>query len=250
MVFHDGDVVRVSEEDDFIAKKVYSFLCGPSRPAEESINVDSCYEPLLERQETDMLSPVVKEGIEDDAQEERDPSSTEVEALSSDDGAGELLRERHEVNVVAGHNDEIKKQNDPEEDCEFVDQCLCQMEIELGNVDCQTRLSPYKRAKFIDPDRVTSRAFRLLFLRSVSFDPLQAAQKMVQHFECKVDLFGDDKVAKDITLNDLDENDRKALQAGSVQFLPGTDREGRVVQVVVLRQLRCPTWENQVKKKK
>jgi hypothetical protein len=49
------------------------------------------------------------------------------------------------------------------------------------------------------------------------------------HFQHKLDLFGIEKLAKRITLDDLDEDDKAALLSGSVHMLRQKDRSGRTV---------------------
>ena len=56
-----------------------------------------------------------------------------------------------------------------------------------------------------------------------------AAKRVVKHFETKFNLFGPDRIGKDITLEDLDEHDMESLTSGGVQPLPGKDRGGRAI---------------------
>ena len=51
----------------------------------------------------------------------------------------------------------------------------------------------------------------------------------VQHFEHKVQLFGEEKLVKKLTLDDLDDDDKAALRPGSHLFLLGKDTVGRAV---------------------
>ena len=74
---------------------------------------------------------------------------------------------------------------------------------------------------------LTGNEFHLMFLRSTRFDPVFAAKKLVSYFQVKCDLFGPEKIAKEITLHDLDEEDMKALHDGNYMFLPLLDMAGR-----------------------
>jgi hypothetical protein len=58
-------------------------------------------------------------------------------------------------------------------------------------------------------------------------------------------LFGKEKLVKDITLNDLDEDDRTFLQAGTIQILPFTDSAKRpiICQIAGLRAFKTITNE-------
>ena len=62
----------------------------------------------------------------------------------------------------------------------------------------------YDRALFLSPKYVKDRSFRLLFLRAELLDGKKAAIKMVNHFQYKLELFGIEKLVKDIELEDLD----------------------------------------------
>ena len=62
----------------------------------------------------------------------------------------------------------------------------------------------YDRALFLSPKYVKDRSFRLLFLRAELLDGKKAAIKMVNHFQYKLELFGVEKLVKDIELEDLD----------------------------------------------
>ena len=88
-----------------------------------------------------------------------------------------------------------------------------------------------------------------MFLRSCQFDVKFAALRMVGYFEKKAELFGVDKLAKDITLGDLEEPDRKALEAGGVQVLPSRDRAGRLVTFFSPALLKRHNVESRVRRK-
>ena len=99
---------------------------------------------------------------------------------------------------------------------------------ELGKVTGRSRAA-YDLAMTLDPAYVTNRDFLLSFLRSDTFDVPKAASRILSHFQCKRNLFGDDKLARDITLDDLNKDDRSALLSGSHQFLGTKDVKGRTV---------------------
>jgi hypothetical protein len=87
-----------------------------------------------------------------------------------------------------------------------------------------------------------------MFLRSVSYDALEAARKMVDFFESKMQLFGEEKLAKKITLEDLDEDDMEALKTGSVRYLHRKDQSRRSILFVHPREFRYTHWKNQVRR--
>ena len=78
---------------------------------------------------------------------------------------------------------------------------------------------------------VASKSFRLKFIRADNFDIIKASQRLLKFFEHKLELFGYDKLTKDITQNDLSESpdDIQCLQSGFLQLLPGRDRAGRSI---------------------
>jgi len=89
----------------------------------------------------------------------------------------------------------------------------------------------YETAKSIDPTYVSNNDFRLQFLRAERFDVKKAASRLVLHFRIKHELFGREKLCKNITQDDLDDDDIDALYDGYQQILPLRDQAGRVVFV-------------------
>ena len=88
----------------------------------------------------------------------------------------------------------------------------------------------YERAKYMNEDYVQDRSFRLRFLRCDRFHSELAAQRMVQHFKIKQDLFGNGPVlARDVLLSDLSPEDILALESGYIQVLPVRDVAGRSI---------------------
>ena len=132
----------------------------------------------------------------------------------------------------------------PDEEPEFVDKCLKQMEDEIQKVK---KRAMYNKANFLAPTKVKDRDFRLMFLRATSFDPRAAAKRIILHFEYKAILWGENKVAKQITLDDLDEDDLAALAGGSFQLLPGKDMAGRGVGFIARKFSTFKTWQNGVR---
>jgi hypothetical protein len=117
------------------------------------------------------------------------------------------------------------------------------MEAELSKIKDK---KAYDRALFLSPRYVNNRFFRLLFLRAECLDGKRAAMKMVNHFQYKLELFGIEKLVKDIELEDLSEDDKEALMTGHFQFLREKDRGGRAVQFSSTKEIRFKTVENEV----
>eukprot|EP00980_Cylindrotheca_fusiformis_P027849 scaffold22560_cov135-Cylindrotheca_fusiformis.AAC.60 len=72
----------------------------------------------------------------------------------------------------------------------------------------------FDRAFQQDCDYVNSQ--RLKFLRAENFDPAAAASRMIAFFQIKEDLFGADKLSRDILLRDLSADDLESLRAGGI----------------------------------
>jgi hypothetical protein len=69
----------------------------------------------------------------------------------------------------------------------------------------------------------------LMFLRADCFRAHDAASRMMKHFDCKKDFFGEEKLCRDITLEDFNKHDLKCFENGSFQIAPTRDRAGRAV---------------------
>ena len=75
----------------------------------------------------------------------------------------------------------------PDEEPEFVENCLKQMDDEIQKIK---KRAAYNKAHFLAPTKVKCPEFRLMFLRATSFDPRAAAKRVVMHFQNKAELFG------------------------------------------------------------
>jgi hypothetical protein len=112
------------------------------------------------------------------------------------------------------------------EDPQLLVQGLESLNQELGKIKDNEFLNMALQTKSAhDP------AFRAMFLGAEDFDPARAAQRMVRHYEHKYNLFGREKLDGDIQLKDLSQDDLESLSCGAMQFLPRTDRAGRLVFV-------------------
>lgn len=113
-----------------------------------------------------------------------------------------------------------------EETPAFVAQKLAELDTHIATIKPK---KAYETAKALDAKYVRSRSLRLPFLRAVGFDASLAAKRIVQFFEAKQELFGTDKLVRDIRLDDLDRDDMAILQSGLGQILPLRDRAGRAI---------------------
>ncbi|CAJ1936553.1 unnamed protein product [Cylindrotheca closterium] len=71
--------------------------------------------------------------------------------------------------------------------------------------------------------------FRLRFLRAKLYNVREAVRKMMLLLECKAKFFGHDKVARDITLDDLSEEDKQLMLSGLYHIQDGRDQNGRLI---------------------
>lgn len=112
-----------------------------------------------------------------------------------------------------------------EEEETFISVSLHKLESHLEQIKSN---SVYEMAERMDPAFVRAKPFRLMFLRGNRFDIKESAENMLKFFEMKRQLFGVNKLVKDITVEDLDEDDIATLKTGFFQ-LAGRDRSGRLV---------------------
>jgi hypothetical protein len=112
------------------------------------------------------------------------------------------------------------------EDPAVLSNALVQLDMELQKI---TNKRAYDMAKAQRPEYVRNRRFLVKFLRAESRNAKNAAARIVRSFESKLELFGKDKLTKDITMNDLDPYERELLRSGNVQILPRKDLSGRTV---------------------
>jgi hypothetical protein len=88
----------------------------------------------------------------------------------------------------------------------------------------------YETALFVIPDHVTDDHFVLAFLRADQFDANAAAQRMVNYWERKVELFGTDRAFHPyLSIFDLKEEDYPAFRKGHHRLLPNPDESGRAL---------------------
>jgi hypothetical protein len=111
-----------------------------------------------------------------------------------------------------------------------VKKCFQQLQLELLEIKNK---SAYDQALIQNEAYVKDEKFSLMFLRADGFDPKNAAARVVSFFEAKLQLFGPELLARDIKLSDLDEDDVKCLESGYAQVLPGRDRAGRAILILL-----------------
>lgn len=153
----------------------------------------------------------------------KDVQPEDVDSLIAKEMSSLSIKDREKVYFdVHGVSDETK------ETPELITNSLREMRIELDNLP---NVEAYQTAISMDPGYVQNEKFLLKFLRTESFDVPKAARRVVRHFQSKLELFGKDKLVKDILQDDLDEESLAFLYDGSAQVLELRDRAGRLVIV-------------------
>ena len=161
-------------------------------------------------------------------------TAKELNALSLED------RERvfEEVHGIAHSADE---------DPATITQHLVDLDQAIPEVRLDT--SAYELAMSKEPSLQTDRSFRLMFLRAEDFNARRAARRLVKYFNSKRILFGEGKLTKRITLEDLNDDDMEALLRGSIQILP-KDQAGRPVVFLAGKHVKFKEWQNQVSRRR
>ena len=143
---------------------------------------------------------------------------TTLKSSGHDDGFDELLakelhglslKEREQVfHDIHGVSESL------EETPAFVAQKLAELDL---NVSKKKKRYAYDRAKAQNPEYVSSRRFRLAFLRAEKFDAEEAATRLVRFCEEKLLLFGEERLGRDITMQDFSKEDLDCVQSGMMQ---------------------------------
>jgi len=116
------------------------------------------------------------------------------------------------------------------EDAQFIRDCCDKLDKEIKRITNISARHAYDRCAFLNPKYVKSTSFRLLFLRADHYDAQRAANRIMHHFTKKLELFGYDMLAKDVTWDDLSDDDRASVEGGGGQFFPtAKDRTGRAI---------------------
>lgn len=126
---------------------------------------------------------------------------------------------------------------------EIIENLLQDFEHELQ----QEHNSVYEMAVNQNRSYVEDPAFRLKFLRAALHDVGKAVRNMLEFLRYKATYFGNEKVARDITLDDLNEDDKELLLSGLHHIQDGTDRMGRVILYFFNKYMGIGTLESHVR---
>jgi len=87
----------------------------------------------------------------------------------------------------------------------------------------------YELASFVNPDYITSKKFRIMFLRAERFDIPKTAVRIVKYWDRKVQLFGTDNAFKPLSILDFPAQDEVALWSAGLSLLNARDSVGRAL---------------------
>jgi hypothetical protein len=132
-----------------------------------------------------------------------------------------------------------------EETPELVAEKLKELQQELFRLKLRSNLpsKAFKLAESQNPNFVYNQVYGRRFLRGSEFEAEKAATKMIRFYDLKLQLFGERKLCKEITLDDLNEEDIDVLKKGYFQKLPERDRAGRPVCVAILANQKYASAE-------
>jgi hypothetical protein len=109
----------------------------------------------------------------------------------------------------------------------FAETCCDQFDNALSKLSSAKR-KYLGRAFFLNPSIQKDAKFKMMFLRADNYNARRAAQRMAGFFTFKRELFGDDKLHKTITLDDLYEQQDTEFTP-PFMFLPYKDQVGRPI---------------------
>jgi hypothetical protein len=161
--------------------------------------------------------------------ESKTPRKQEHEEQDAHDA--ELAKEMNELSVQEREKvlDDIHGVAQAHEETpEFVASCLEELDARISQIP-KVKRRAHSRALFFKPTIQNDAKFKLMFLRADVYDAEKAAKRMIKYYEDKLELFGEEKLAKDITLDDLTEEDMDVYSTGWCLELPHKDQVGRPI---------------------
>lgn len=159
-------------------------------------------------------------------EEDEQPTPAAIQSLIAKELTGLSSAEREKaMDDVHGISSETK------EDPGFIKSCLKEMQEHLNKMKAGTS---YELAESLSPEYVHDSDFRLMFIRADFYVTKAAAERMIKFFDFKKRLFGEDKLSREITLDDFDEDGMGVMKSGYAQISPYKDMSGRPIVFFVL----------------
>ena len=120
--------------------------------------------------------------------------------------------------------------NDLEESPELVQELLAEFDRTVQQKQQQQQHDPtYQEIAERHKAYIEDRSFRLKFLRANSHNVGKAATQMFHFLRNKAKYFGNDCIGREITFDDLNEEDRELLLSGTYHIQKDRDQSGRVI---------------------
>lgn len=138
----------------------------------------------------------------------------------------------------------VVKASDDKEDADSARKWLEELDQHINEIK---RGTIYEVAESMHRDYVTDRDFRMMFLRAVRYDPKAAAARIIKFLNLKQYLFGVKKLAKTISIDDLDDDDKACLRSGGYQLLPCTDTAGRLILFAMPSLMVDKAFQNELR---
>lgn len=137
-----------------------------------------------------------------------------------------------------------------EEDHSQLQESLESLEREIQSLmdkNC-VQCDAYVQAKEWNEKYVCGEAFHLMCLWAKQMQPQPAAELLLQHFQVKRELFGNEPslLGRDVYLSDLSAEEQDILRLGNMQLLPTQDAAGRTI--LVYRCRKYPSIESLVRR--
>jgi len=117
---------------------------------------------------------------------------------------------------------------------EMIDEAMNGMKLELSRMSSAGKAVAYQKALEQDSTFVHEYKSLLSFLRAEQYDVTRAATRLAKFYSLKLEGFGVEKLTKDISQEDLTQQERDGLYDSMSLQLPFRDREGRSVLVKVV----------------
>ena len=169
--------------------------------------------------------------------------------LKDDSYISELAQQMKNLDIAQFHQSQLEVHGIAEpldESPEMIERLLAELDLWIDRLKASRSGRVYRIAEKQSLKFVTDRKFRLMFLRAECLDPKKAAKRMLFHMEKKLELWGEEKLCKEITREDLDSDDLESLENGHFTMLPLRDLTGRLVIFTNVCEMKFKEIKNHV----